>query len=184
MIKLLAESNRPTFFAFTAGLASLIIGCVLLLTGGAGGLALVALGVFLWAIAGVADRLKKLVLTLFGAKLEAELSGKEHGGEFVDAAKEAPDSVLEAVIPLLREDVASDVIEVGPSFDGKRLTDPELSWLRQDLKVTVFAVNRPGDGERWTGGGRVSELPLPTGSRLAVLGERADIVAAEPRLAQ
>ena len=130
------------------------------------------------------DRLRKLVLTLFGAKLEAELADKEHGDEFAEAAKDAPDSVLEAVIPLLREDVASDVIEVGPTYNGKRLIDPELSWLRQELNIHVFAVNRPGDGEKWSGGGRISELPLPTGSRPAVVGEKPDIVAAEPRLAR
>jgi len=145
-----------------------------------GGAALVVVGVFLWAIAG--STIRRLVLNVLGAKLEADLANKEHGDEFADAAKDAPDSVLEAVIPLLREDVASDVIEVGPSFNGKRLVDPELAWLRQELNVTVFAVNRPGDGETWTGGGRVSQLPFPTGTKLAVLGEQPDIVAAEERL--
>lgn len=170
-----------SFFPATGGAASFAVGCVLLSTGSpVGGAALVVVGVFLWAIAG--STIRRLVLNVLGAKLEADLANKEHGDEFADAAKDAPDSVLEAVIPLLREDVASDVIEVGPSLNGKRLIDPELAWLRQELNVTVFAVNRPGDGETWTGGGRISQLPLPTGTKLAVLGEQPDIVAAEERL--
>jgi hypothetical protein len=176
--------NHDAFFPATGGAASFVVGCVLLGAGSsAGGLPLVVLGVFLWALAGAGGRIRRLALNLVGAKLEAELADKKHGDEFAEAAKEAPDSVLEAVIPLLREDVASDVIEVGPSFDGKRLVDPELAWLRQELNVTVFALNRPGDGERWTGGGRISEIQLPAGSRLAVLGERPDILSAESRLA-
>ena len=118
-----------------------------------------------------------------GTSLEATLSKKAHGDAFVEAVKDAPDRALEAVTPLLREDVASDVFEVGKSSDGKRLLDPELSWIRRELNVTVIAINRPGDGEKWTGGGRISDMPLPAGTRLAVLGEQADVAAAARRIA-
>src|SRR5205807_430987 len=101
---------------------------------------LVVLGIVFLALAGIADRWQRLAVKLLGVDLEAELAKKEHGDEFVEAAKKAPDSVLEAVLPLLRDDVASDVAEVGPTFAGKRLIDPELAWVRQDLNVTVFAI--------------------------------------------
>jgi hypothetical protein len=173
-----------TFFAASAGVFAGVAGIVLLATGdSAAGAALLLVGVFLWALAGTTDRWEGLAFKLLGNSLEAKLSKKPHGDEFADAAKDAPDSALEAVIPLLREDVASDVIEVGQALDGKRLIDPELSWLRQELKVTVFAINRPGDGEKWTGGGRISDMPLPAGTKLAVLGEQSDVASAGQRIA-
>ena len=178
-----ARLTVETAFAAVAAVVALVIGGALVLTGRDGsGVAFLLVGVFLLAVAGVADRWQGLKLKVLGTDLEATLREKPHGGEFAEAAKGAPDNALEAVIPLLREDVASDVLEVGGSFAGKRLVDPELAWLRQELNVTVFAVNRPGDGERWTGGGRISDLPLPAGTRLAVLGEQADIAAAVTRL--
>jgi hypothetical protein len=165
-----------------ASIVSLVLGTVLVLAGAWSGALFWIIGIFLLAISGSAHRLKRLVFRLRGAVLEAELAEKEHGDEFAEAAKKAPDSVLEAVIPLLREDAASDVIELGAAFSGKRLVDPELMWIRQELNVTVFAVNRPGDGEQWSGGGRISDMQLPEGTKLAVVGERADIRAAEERL--
>lgn len=109
------------------------------------------------------------------------MSKKDHGDEFVEAAKSAPESAFEAVLPLLRDDVASDVIELGPTYAGARLVDPELSWLRPELNVTVIAIQRPGD-VAWSGGGRISTTPLTAGTRLAVFGERPDIAAAAERL--
>ena len=174
--------NRPVFFAATSGLACFVLACLLIVTDNAGGLTLAIIGAFFWFLAGAGNRLQYLVLKAFGAHLEARLAEKEHGDEFAEAAREAPDSVLEALIPLLREDVASDVLELPSAYAGKRLVDPELAWLRPELNVTVFAINRPGDGDAWTGGGRVSTLPLPAGTKLAVLGEAPDIAAAITRL--
>jgi hypothetical protein len=76
------------------------------------------------------------------------------------------------------------VLEVGPAFDGKRLVDPELAWPRQELNITIFALQRSGDGDEWCGGGRISTMTLPQGTRLAVLGERSDIDIARDRLAR
>ena len=180
----MSDQDRGTFFAATGGLIAITLGSVLVAAGRSGGVALALVGIFFWAIAGTANRWQHLALRLFGAQLEAKLAEKEHGERFAEAAEDAPDSVLEAVIPLLREDAASHVLELGEAFDGKRLLDPALSWLRKDVNVTVFAVSRPGDGEKWTGGGRVSTLPLPRGTRLAVIGEAPDIAAAEARLSQ
>jgi hypothetical protein len=172
--------NRETLFAGTAGGASVVIGLVL---GGVAGGVLIVLGVLLFALAGMADRWKGLAVHALGVSLDAKLAEKAHGDEFKDAAEDAPDSVLEAVIPLLRQDVGSDVLTVGETFDAKRLIDPELTWLRQELNVTVFALQRPGDGDQWIGGGQISTMALPQGTRLAVLGERADIEMARDRLA-
>lgn len=149
----------------------------------AAGYAFLALGILLLALAGSAHRWEHLAVKLLGVDLEAQLGRKKHGEEFVEAAKKAPDSVLEAVLPLLRDDVASDVVEVGPTFAGRRLIDPELAWMRKDLNVTVFAIERPGD-QAWMGGGRVSTTPLPEGTKLALLGERPDVNTAVERLRQ
>jgi hypothetical protein len=179
------RDRRGTFFAATGGALALAIGVILGVAGHITySVGFLLLGVFVWSLAGTADRWQGLVLKLFGNSLEAKLSDKPHGDEFAEAAKGAPDSALEAVIPLLREDVASDVLEIGAAFAGKRLIDPELAWLRQELHVTVFAINRPGDGEKWTGGGRISDMPLPAGTKLAVLGEPADVAAAASRMAE
>jgi hypothetical protein len=167
--------------AAVAGAVSLVLGIWFALDGKPAAYGFLVLGIFLVAIAGVADRLERLALKLFAVDLEAQLSKKEHGDEFIQAAKAAPDSALEAVLPLLRDDVASEVVEVGPAYAGKRLVDPELAWLRQELNVTVFAIQRPGD-ERWSGGGRVSTTPLPQGTKLALVGERSDVEVAADRL--
>ena len=128
----MSDQNRGTFFAATGGLIAITLGSVLVAAGRSGGLALALVGIFFWAIAGTANRWQHLVLRLFGAQLEAKLAEKEHGEKFAEAAEDAPDRVLEAVIPLLREDAASHVLELGEAFDGKRLLDPELSWLRKE----------------------------------------------------
>lgn len=184
-MQLLRDALGPRTRAVTmmaiAGLASFFVGVGYAAAGNSAEYGFLVVGIFLLAIAGMADRIERLAFKLFGVDLEAQLSKKEHGDEFIEAAKSAPDSALEAVLPLLRDDVASDVLEVGPAHAGKRLVDPELAWLRQELNVTVFAIQRPGD-ERWSGGGRVSTTALPEGTKLAVLGERPDVTAAGNRL--
>jgi hypothetical protein len=181
---LLGPQNRAVFFAASGGVGSVVLGLVLLDISRGAGFSLIALGIVVWVLAGTADRWERFAVDLLGLGLEANLARKEHGNEFKEAAKDAPDGVLESVIPLLRQDVASDVLEVGQAFHEKRLVDPELTWLRQDLNVTVFAIQRPGDGEAWVGGGQISAMSLPMGTRLAVLGDRPDIDLARNRLAQ
>jgi hypothetical protein len=173
--------SQETLFAGAAGVAAVVIGLAL---GGAAGVTLIALGIVIFALAGAAHRWTSLGVRAPGMSLDAKLAEKEHGKEFKEAAEDAPDNVLEAAIPLLREDAASDVLELGQSFDKKQLIDPDLAWLRQELNLTVFAVQRPTDGDRWIGGGQVSTLALPKGTRLAVVGDRADIERAKERIAQ
>ena len=100
---------------------------------------------------------------------EGTLFDRPLGHQLLEAAEEAPDSALAAVIPLLREDAASAVVAVPEEYDGRRLVDPELQFVRQQLNVTVFALKRPSD-EKWCGGGRLSTTILTAGTELAVLG--------------
>jgi hypothetical protein len=181
--RLFSLRNRATTLAVLASVLSIVLGLVFLTVETAAAVGLVVLGVLLLAISGTANRWEHLVVRVLGVSLDASLAMKEHGPEFAEAARNAPDSALEAVIPLLRQDVASDVLEVAGVHADKRLIDPELSWLRQELNVTVFAVHRPGDNDRWSAGGAISTLSLPEGTRLAVLGDRADIENARQRLA-
>jgi len=178
------EANRPTFFAASGGLLSVLVGLATMAISSTGGFALVALGILFWSLAGVAYRFEALAVRVLGVSLDARLMRMEHGEEFKKAAEDAPDGVLAAVIPLLRGDVASDILEIPPALSEKKLTDPELTWLRKDVNVTAFAIQRPGDGDEWIGGGRISEISLPAGTRLAVLGERDDIEVARSRLSQ
>lgn len=180
----LEKRNRPTTFAAIGGILAIILGLAFIAVSAVTAAGLVFVGVLLVALAGTASRWESLGVKWPGGSLDAKLAREEHGEEFKEAAKSAPDSALAAVIPLLRQDVASDVLDVPEQYAGKRLIDTDLAWLRQDLNVTVFAVRRPGGGERWAGGGVISTLPLTAGSELAVLGERADIDAARRRLAE
>ena len=179
---LLKERNRGALFALVGGLLAAILGCILLLIGKGGGLALIILGVCGIMVAGVADQWKLFHFKGLGVDVETGFYEKEHGVEFVAAAVKAPDTTLAAVIPLLRQDAASSVLELPAHLGGRRLRDPELSWVRQELNVTVFAIQRPADGQAWCGGGRISEMVLPATTKLAVVGDKSDIGVVRERL--
>lgn len=175
-----AALGPRTSFSVIGALAAIIIGGLLLLVGTALAAPFLFLGVVLLAFAGYSfDRFS---VSGLGFKMEATIREREHGKEFLVAAATAPDMALAAVIPLLRRDVASEVIKLPPAYDGLALTDADLTWIRQKFNATVFAVRRPGD-EEWSGGGRISDLRLPEGSEIALLGERADLDQVAQRLA-
>jgi hypothetical protein len=117
--------------------------------------------------------------------IEADLSGQPSGRAFVKAAAQASDESLAAMIPLLLDDVdcASGVLMLPARYDGLRLSDegdPGLTWIRQTCNVQVFAVKLPGEAT-WLGGGRITELPLRTGTELAVSGTSEEIDAVRTR---
>jgi hypothetical protein len=154
------------------GLSVLGLGVWKLSTGGVSGVALIVFGCGVFFVGAFFDRIKSWKFGLGG--IAGELFDRPRGPEIIATAAKAPDSALAAVMPLLREDVASDIVTVPGSYDGKRLVDPELQFLRQELNVTVFALRRPGDA-KWCGGGRVSTTVLTAGTELAVAGEPGDI---------
>ena len=129
----MSDQNRGTFFAATGGLIAITLGSVLAAAGRSGGLALALVGIFFWAIAGTANRWQHLVLRLFGAQLEAKLGTEGARGEIRRGRRGCSGTVCWRLSSrYLREDAASHVLELGEAFDGKRLLDPELSWLRKE----------------------------------------------------
>jgi hypothetical protein len=89
------------------------------------------------------------------------------------------------MIPLLFDDVdcATGVLVLPARYDGLCLNeggDPGLTWIRQTWNVQVFAVKFPGEST-WLGGGRITELPLRTGTELAVSGTSEEIDAVRTR---
>jgi len=179
-------ATSPASSARTKGALSGLGAIVLLLggwrlnEGGVAGVPLIIIGCGVMLIAAFFDRIKSWKVGPSG--FAGELYERAHGVELVQAAARAGDSALAAVMPLLREDVASGVVIVPSHYDGKRLVDPELHFLRQELNVTVFALRRPGD-QKWCGGGRVSTTVLAAGTELAVAGEPADITHLRRRFA-
>ena len=174
-----ARLGPTTSFSAFGGFLALVLGALLLLVGVAVAAPFLGLGIILIAFAGYSFR--KFSFSGLGFKVEATMREREHGKEFLLAAATAPDSALSSVIPLLRRDVASDILVLPAPYDGQPLTSEHLNWLRQEFHVTAFAIRRPGS-EEWAGGGRISDMRLPSGTELAVLGEQADIEQVRRRL--
>ncbi len=178
------SANRPLVFSAVGGVLAVLLGLALLLaTGDSAAYVLITLGIALVALfAPTAGQWEKLGFSFLGLNWWLTLKEKEHGVEFVKASVGASDEVLEAVLPLLRKEATSGVIVLGEGFAGERLDRPALFWLRKELNVSVFAVNRPRDAEGWRGGGQISSLILPAGTKLAVLGGGPEIETARARL--
>jgi hypothetical protein len=174
-----AALGPRTSFSALGGLIAIILGALLLLVGVAIAAPFLVLGILLISFAGYS--FSKFSFSGLGIKVEATMREREHGKEFLVAAATAPDAAISSVIPLLRRDVASDVVTLSPPYDGQPLTSDRLSWIRQEFNITVFALRRPGDDD-WSGGGRISDMRLPSGSELAVLGDQADIDQVRRRL--
>jgi hypothetical protein len=176
---LVATLGPTTSFSALGGLLAVVAGALLLLVGVVVAAPFLGLGIILIAFAGYS--FTHFSFSGLGFKVEATMREREHGKEFLIAAATAPDSAVSSVIPLLRRDVASDILVLPAAYHGQPLTSEHLSWLRQEFHVTAFALRRPGS-EEWSGGGRISDVRLPTGSELAVLGEQADIEQVKSRL--
>jgi hypothetical protein len=83
--------------------------------------------------------------------------------------KRASADSLAGVIPLLEDDrIGVRTVVVPPRFDGVRLVDAPLHFIRQDLHLSVIGVEK---GATWLAGGSVSELPLKAGALLLIAGE-------------
>jgi hypothetical protein len=90
--------------------------------------------------------------------------------QVIKAVKSATEDSLAGVLPLLTsEDISVSRSSVPSRFEGHRLVDDELAFLRQKLNVSVLGVLLPGE-ERWRAGGAVSELELQKGAQMLVAG--------------
>jgi hypothetical protein len=165
--------RQTTVFSAIGGLLSLGVGGLMLFAGTAVAVPFLVLGIVLFSFAPY--RLLGFKFGIPGVSVETKLA------EVLEAAARAPSSALEAVLPMLRGNVASDVVTLPPAYDGQQLKSDALAWIRQKHDVSAFAVKRPDENE-WIGGGRISELALPEGTELALVGDRADLGLVRDRL--
>jgi hypothetical protein len=90
--------------------------------------------------------------------------------QVIKAVESANEESLEGVLPLLTSGEVSVVrLRLPGRFAERRLIDPELSFLRQRLHVSVLGVLQPGE-EGWRAGGAISDLQLHEGAELLVAG--------------
>jgi hypothetical protein len=90
--------------------------------------------------------------------------------QVIKAVQLADDESLEGLLPLVsRDDLTVRKLKLPKRFHGHRLVDPEMSFLRQKLKVSVIAVRSP-ETDQWLAGGLISELELTKDSDLLLAG--------------
>jgi hypothetical protein len=91
----------------------------------------------------------------------------------IEAVKTAPLDEVEGVLPILEsEAVGVRQFPVPSAFEGKSLTGDELSFLRQERKLSVIAIRPPAESH-WLAGGEISDMPIRAGATLLVAGPRA-----------
>jgi len=139
-----------------------------------------AIGAAAVILAPFAPRLEAFSLGLRG--VEARLASRPAGRALLEAAIEATDETLLAVLPLLDEDVGVEILRLPSTAASLKLVDDDLVFLRKELHVEIVAI-RPQGAERWTAGGQVSRIELQPGTELLALGARGDLDAARARLA-
>jgi hypothetical protein len=139
-----------------------------------------AIGAAAVVLSPLAPRLETLTFGLRG--LEAKLASRPGGRKLLEAARDATDETLLAVLPLLDEDVGVEIIHMPTPLAGLTLKEEPLTDIRGKLNVEIVAIKPPG-AERWTAGGIVSETPLPAGTALLALGLPGDLDAVRVRLA-
>jgi hypothetical protein len=87
---------------------------------------------------------------------------------------------LAGILPYLAGHVASAIVTAPARFEGHRLRDESLQFIRQELQVSVVALRHEGAAE-WLAGGAVSETPLTDGAELLVCGPKRAIGALRAR---
>lgn len=128
----------------------------------------------------LAPRLRELNLGLRG--VQTSLASRPAGKALLEAAAEATDETVLAVLPLLDENVGVEIRRLPSTAANTKLVDDDLKFLRGELHVEIVAIRPPG-AERWTAGGRVSETELQPHTEMLALGACGDLDAARARLA-
>ncbi|HEY8201402.1 MAG TPA: hypothetical protein VII47_08610 [Actinomycetota bacterium] len=124
--------------------------------------------------------LKGVTITLGareGKRSEAVLSAAAAPEDRLDAITQiakVPHQALAGIVPFLSGDVSSAAVFVPSAWQGLRLIDPPLQFIRQDLQLSVVAIHRPGE-RQWEAGGVVSTTPLEPGTELLVCGRASAI---------
>ena len=139
-----------------------------------------AIGAAAIVLSPLAPRLETFTLGLRG--LEAKLAGRPGGRKLLDAALDATDEKLLAVLPLLDEQVGVEILGVPTTAAGLTLKDEPLRFIRRDHDVEIVAM-KPPDARRWTAGGVVSRTAFPAGTELLALGLPGDLEAVKVKLA-
>lgn len=114
------------------------------------------------------------------AVASAALASEEYQEAFLQLCK-VPHYDLAGILPYLAGHVTSAIVTVPAPYEGHRLKDAELQFIRQDLQVSVVALRHEGDAE-WLAGGAVSETPLTEGAELLVCGPKRAIAKLRARL--
>ena len=129
-----------------------------------------------------------------GQLVERSLQSIRLRNQAVASAALAPDEYLEAILklckvpvrdlvgilPYIAGHVTSAIVTVPSEYEGSRLKDHGLQFIRHDLQLAVVALRRGGDSE-WLAGGVVSETPLTLGAELLVCGPKLAIAKLRTR---
>jgi hypothetical protein len=113
------------------------------------------------------------------AVASAALAPEEYLEAFVELCK-VPHRDLAGILPYLAGHVTSAIISVPARYEGHRLKDESLQFIRQELQVSVVAVRHQGDTE-WLAGGAVSETPLTEDAELLVCGPKRAVATLRGR---
>jgi hypothetical protein len=113
------------------------------------------------------------------AVVSAALAPEEYLEAFLKLCK-VPHHDLVGILPYLAGHVTSAIVTVPSHYEGHRLKDNGLQFIRQDLQVSVVALRHEGDSE-WLAGGALSETPLTDGAELLVCGPKLAIAKLRTR---
>lgn len=113
------------------------------------------------------------------AVVSAALAPEEYLEAFLKLCK-VPHHDLVGILPYLAGHVTSAIVMVPSQYEGHRLKDDGLQFIRKDLQVAVVALRHDGDSE-WLAGGAVSETPLTDGAELLVCGPKLAIAKLRTR---
>lgn len=102
--------------------------------------------------------------------------------EVIRAICKAPHHSLAGILPFLSGHVFSGVLIVPVEYEGRRLKDPELQFIRQELQISVVALRHNG-AEEWLAGGAVSETRLELRTELLVCGPENAITTLQTHFA-
>jgi Domain of unknown function (DUF4062) len=128
-------------------------------------------------------RLVERSLQSIGLRRQAVASAAAAPDEYLKAILElckVPVRDLASILPYIAGHVASAIVTVPSQYEGSRLKDHRLQFIRQDLQLAVVALRHRGDSE-WLAGGAVSEAPLTLGAELLVCGPKLAIAKLRTR---
>ncbi|MGH2709493.1 MAG: hypothetical protein ACRDJK_14535 [Actinomycetota bacterium] len=109
------------------------------------------------------------------------LATEDHLEAIIIKLAKAPHRDLAGMLVFLSGEVASGVVSVPPELEGARLVDERLSFVRQDLQLSVVGIRHPGQ-DQWLAGGQVSTTRWQVGAKLLVCGPPASLEEFRRRL--